>query len=162
MSQERQALKEARIHQKELEMVNRQVPEGDLPFTSALDLVTRANLYPAFTSIEDVDLVELANSYRSARRPRIRGEEPKTAAKGVLPAHQVFRLLNISRNAGYKAIRDGSFPIAAIRIGRKIRFARAAVRELLGIDDDGFESLLGTPVAHQERARRKPAPPQQL
>jgi len=146
-------------------MVNRQVPEGDLPFTSALDLVTRANLYPAFTSIEDVDLVELANSspYVVCRH-RIRGEEPNTAAKGVLPAHQVFQLLNISRNAGYKAIRDGSFPIAAIRIGSKILFARAAVRELLGIDDDGVESLLGTPVAHQERASRRPAPtpPQQL
>lgn len=139
-------------------MVNQRIPERGL-------LVDLASLYPAFTSIEEVDLVELANSYRSAiRPPRIRGEEPNTAAQGVLPAHQVFRLLNISRNAGYKAIRDGSFPIAAIRIGRKILFARAAVRELLGIDDDGFERLLGTPVAHQERASRRPAParPQQL
>ena len=47
-------------------MVNQQIPKRDVPVASALDLVTRANSHPAFTSVVDVDLEPLANSYRTA------------------------------------------------------------------------------------------------
>ena len=51
----------------------------------------------------------------------------------VMSAKAVFRLFDYSENAGYAAIREGTFPIPCIRVGpRKIVFATAAVERLLG------------------------------
>ena len=66
-----------------------------------------------------------------------------TATKAVLGLEQVLGLIGGSTTWAYRAIKDGTFPINHISIGRKIVFARSAVRELLGVVDDELGRLLG-------------------
>jgi predicted DNA-binding transcriptional regulator AlpA len=49
----------------------------------------------------------------------------------VISAEEAFRLLDIDRTTGYKAIRDGTFPVPVFRIGRAIRVPTAALLRLL-------------------------------
>lgn len=53
----------------------------------------------------------------------------------VLTAEEAFAQLGIERSTGYRAIRDGTFPVPVIRIGKTIRVPAAALRRLLLIED---------------------------
>jgi hypothetical protein len=56
-------------------------------------------------------------------------------------ADVAFRVLGVGRTAGYKAINDGTFPVAIVRIGRIIRVPLIPLRRALGISiDDGSEN----------------------
>jgi excisionase family DNA binding protein len=67
---------------------------------------------------------------RSARVPMI----PDPRSRPVMTAEEVFAELGIDRSTGYKAIRDGTFPIAIVRVGRLIRIPTVAVRRLLEME----------------------------
>ena len=69
---------------------------------------------------------------RSQARP---GVIPDAERQPVMTADEVFAELGIDRATGYKAIRDGTFPLHIVRIGRLIRIPTAAVRRLLEIDE---------------------------
>ena len=58
------------------------------------------------------------NVLNSQERPTISPEE-------------AFRVLGINRTTGYKAIQDGTFPVAVLRVGRLIRIPTAALARLL-------------------------------
>jgi predicted DNA-binding transcriptional regulator AlpA len=50
----------------------------------------------------------------------------------VWSARETFRHFGYSENAGYRAVREGSFPVRAIHVGpRKIVFSEAAIRRVL-------------------------------
>jgi predicted DNA-binding transcriptional regulator AlpA len=53
----------------------------------------------------------------------------------VLSAEDAFLVLGIDRSTGYKAIREGTFPVSVLRIGRLIRVPTVGLRRLLGLDD---------------------------
>ena len=55
----------------------------------------------------------------------------------VISAEEAFRLLRIDRSTGYKAIREGTFPLPILRIGRVIRIPSAALARLLNPDAGG-------------------------
>jgi predicted DNA-binding transcriptional regulator AlpA len=61
---------------------------------------------------------------------------PEVAQRPVMSAEEVFAELGIDRSTGYKAIRDGTFPLPILRIGRIIRVPTVAVRRLLQLDGD--------------------------
>ena len=52
-----------------------------------------------------------------------------------MSADEAFAHLGIDRTTGYRAIRDGRFPLPVIRVGRVIRVPTNELRKLLGIDD---------------------------
>jgi predicted DNA-binding transcriptional regulator AlpA len=54
----------------------------------------------------------------------------------VLTAEEAFAELGIDRSTGYKSIRDGTFPVPIIRVGRIIRVPTAALRRLLLVDPE--------------------------
>jgi hypothetical protein len=66
---------------------------------------------------------------------------PSVRERPVLSAEEAFELLEIDRGTGYKAIRDGTFPIAVLRVGRLIRVPTAALIRLLQLEgtDDAAE-----------------------
>lgn len=61
---------------------------------------------------------------------------PDPAIRPTITAEEAFAELGIDRSTGYKSIRDGTFPVPIIRIGRNIRIPTAALRRLLLIDPD--------------------------
>jgi predicted DNA-binding transcriptional regulator AlpA len=54
----------------------------------------------------------------------------------VVSAEEAFAMLRIDRSTGYKAIRDGTFPLPVVRIGRVIRIPTAALVKLLNPERD--------------------------
>ena len=56
---------------------------------------------------------------------------PDPEDRPVLSAEEAFKELGIDRTTGYRAIRDGSFPVEVIHIGRTIRVPTVALRRLL-------------------------------
>jgi predicted DNA-binding transcriptional regulator AlpA len=60
----------------------------------------------------------------------------------VISAEDAFRLLGIDRSTGYRAIREGIFPVPVLRVGRLIRVPTLALRRLLQLerqtDGDGI------------------------
>lgn len=71
--------------------------------------------------------------------PRVaRGWKPSTLdilERPVISAEQAFGILGIDRGTGYKAIRDGTFPVPVLHIGRLIRVPTVALLRLLMLDD---------------------------
>jgi predicted DNA-binding transcriptional regulator AlpA len=61
---------------------------------------------------------------------------PDPAVRPVLTAEEAFAELGVDRSTGYKAIRDGTFPVPIIRVGRIIRVPTAALRRLLLVDPE--------------------------
>jgi excisionase family DNA binding protein len=61
---------------------------------------------------------------------------PDPTDRPVVTAEEAFAELGIDRSTGYKAIRDGTFPLPVIRVGRSIRIPTAALRRLLLVDGD--------------------------
>jgi predicted DNA-binding transcriptional regulator AlpA len=64
---------------------------------------------------------------------------PDPRERPVVSAEEAFALLGIDRGTGYKAIRDGVFPVPVLRIGRMIRVPTVALRRLLQLDADDVE-----------------------
>ena len=60
----------------------------------------------------------------------------------TIAARATFRLVGVSDPKGYASARDGTFPLPPIWLGRKLVFARALVRALLGLTDDELDVLL--------------------
>jgi predicted DNA-binding transcriptional regulator AlpA len=57
----------------------------------------------------------------------------------VITADEAFLLLHIDRSTGYKAIKDGTFPVPVLRVGRLIRIPSLALIRLLeppGTDEE--------------------------
>lgn len=65
---------------------------------------------------------------------------PEPAEKPVLTAEEAFAVLGIDRSTGYKAIREGTFPVPVLRIGRLIRVPTAPLAALLQLDSSGRAS----------------------
>jgi len=57
------------------------------------------------------------------------------SARATLTAPELAELLGVSCWAVYEAVRSGEPPVPAIRVGRRIVFARSAVEELLGLSE---------------------------
>jgi len=53
--------------------------------------------------------------------------------RATLTAPELAELLGVSCWAIYEAVRSGEPPVPAIRVGRRLVFARSAVDALLGI-----------------------------
>jgi predicted DNA-binding transcriptional regulator AlpA len=62
---------------------------------------------------------------------------PDPTQRPVVSAEEAFKELGVDRTTGYRAIRDGSFPVEVIRIGRAIRVPTSALRQLLQLDETG-------------------------
>jgi hypothetical protein len=60
---------------------------------------------------------------------------PDPDDRPVVSAEEAFRELGIDRTTGYRAIREGSFPVEVIRIGRTIRVPTISLRRLLSGGD---------------------------
>lgn len=71
---------------------------------------------------------------------------PEPEDRPVLSAEEAFRELGIDRTTGYRAIRDGSFPIDVIRVGRAIRVPTVALRRILQLDVN-LVTVPGPPTA---------------
>lgn len=60
---------------------------------------------------------------------------PDPTDRPVLSAEEAFKELGIDRATGYRSIREGTFPLEIIRVGRVIRVPTNALRRLLQLDD---------------------------
>ena len=60
-----------------------------------------------------------------------------TSKRGAqcVSAEEAFRLLGIDRTTGYRAIKDGTFPLPIIRVGRLLKVPSAALHRLLDPED---------------------------
>jgi predicted DNA-binding transcriptional regulator AlpA len=56
---------------------------------------------------------------------------PDPSVRPCLTADEAFAELDIDRTTGYRAIKEGTFPVPVIRVGRLIRVPTAALRRLL-------------------------------
>ncbi len=56
---------------------------------------------------------------------------PDPAHRSCVSADEAFVELGIDRTTGYRAIREGTFPIPVIRVGRLIRVPTLALQRLL-------------------------------
>jgi excisionase family DNA binding protein len=65
---------------------------------------------------------------------------PHPSVRSWLSAEEAFAELGIDRTTGYRAIREGTFPVPVIRVGRLIRVPTAALRRLLDPDDARAEN----------------------
>lgn len=59
---------------------------------------------------------------------------PTPDDRAVMTAEEAFEHLGIDRSTGYKAIREGTFPIPVIRVGRLIRVPTAPLRRALHLE----------------------------
>jgi len=55
------------------------------------------------------------------------------SARATITAPELAEMLGVSTWAVYEAVRAGEPPVPAIRVGRRLVFARTAVEALLGI-----------------------------
>jgi hypothetical protein len=46
------------------------------------------------------------------------------------------RFFGLGRDATYRAVKDGTFPVPVLKIGGRLRVTRSAVLAALGIEDD--------------------------
>ena len=84
---------------------------------------------------------------------------PDPTTRACLTADEAFAELGIDRTTGYRAIKEGTFPVPVIRVGRLIRVPTAALRQLLdpaarAIREPTTPILTTPPPTRQARARR--------
>lgn len=93
---------------------------------------------------DEVSLALVLPDIRSSGKARAQRHAGLNALqRPVLSADEAFRLLEIDRTTGYKAIREGTFPVPIVRVGRLIRVPTMAMLRLLNpseTDADGAES----------------------
>lgn len=58
-----------------------------------------------------------------------------------VPAEEAFRVLGIDRTTGYRAIKDNTFPLPVVRIGRLLKVPTRALRQLLLLDEPYHEEI---------------------
>jgi predicted DNA-binding transcriptional regulator AlpA len=58
---------------------------------------------------------------------------PDPAQRPTISAQEAFRLLGCGRTNGYEMIRQGTFPVQVLRLGRVIRVPTARLLDLLGL-----------------------------
>ena len=84
---------------------------------------------------------------------------PDPTTQPCLSAEEAFAILGIERKTGYRAIKDGSFPVPVIRVGRLIRIPTAALLRLVtGYDEataEPSDSENGYPANTAPRARKR-------
>lgn len=70
---------------------------------------------------------------------------PDPSTRACVTADEAFAELGIDRTTGYRAIKEGTFPVPVIRVGRLIRVPTAALRRLLdpGAQDSRVDDLYG-------------------
>lgn len=73
--------------------------------------------------------------------PSRRAGLPDPTDRPVVSAVEAFAVLGIDRRTGYRAIRDGTFPVAVVRIGRVIRIPTRALRRLVEADQSPAEPI---------------------
>lgn len=56
-------------------------------------------------------------------------------ASQCVPAEEAFRVLGIDRTTGYRAIKDNTFPLPVVRVGRLLKVPTRALRQLLLLDE---------------------------
>jgi len=56
------------------------------------------------------------------------------SSRSCVTAEEAFDELGIDRNTGYRAIKEGTFPVPVIRVGRLIRVPTAALLRVLAAD----------------------------
>jgi predicted DNA-binding transcriptional regulator AlpA len=79
---------------------------------------------------------------------------PTSVERPTISAAEAFAHLGIDRTTGYRAIRQGRFPVEVIRIGRVIRVPTNALRRVLELDADwpcDGPTVSGT-LAHRGRS----------
>jgi excisionase family DNA binding protein len=59
---------------------------------------------------------------------------PSPTERPVISAEEAFEHLGVDRTTGYRAIKDGKFPLPVIRVGRLIRVPTAPLMRLLNGD----------------------------
>lgn len=84
------------------------------------------------------------------------------SARACVTADEAFAALGVDRTTGYRAIREGTFPLPVVRVGRIIRVPAAALRRLLDpgilrepdeyVDDPAAENPTRRPEARPELA----------
>ncbi|MFP5326525.1 MAG: helix-turn-helix domain-containing protein [Acidimicrobiia bacterium] len=79
---------------------------------------------------------------------------PDPTTQPCLSAEEAFAILGIERKTGYRAIKDGSFPVPVIRVGRLIRIPTAALSRLLAGEGESTPQ----PSRHAERYPADTAP----
>lgn len=67
----------------------------------------------------------------------------RTGRLPVFSADEAFALLGIDRTTGYRAIKDGTFPVTTIKVGRLIRVPVAPLRALLHVEPDDVADEVG-------------------
>jgi predicted DNA-binding transcriptional regulator AlpA len=60
---------------------------------------------------------------------------PDPKDRPVVSAEEAFAELGVEKHTGYKAIREGTFPVPVIHVGRLIRVPTAALRKALLLDE---------------------------
>ena len=84
---------------------------------------------------------------------------PDPTTQPCLSAEEAFAILGIERKTGYRAIKDGSFPVPVIRIGRLIRIPTAALLRLLTVDGESVTEPSGEaeryPAGTAPRSRQR-------
>ena len=60
---------------------------------------------------------------------------PDPCARACLTAEEAFAELGVDRTTGYRAIREGTFPVPVIRVGRLIHVPTAALIGVLALAD---------------------------
>lgn len=68
---------------------------------------------------------------------------PDPTTQPCLSAEEAFAILGVERKTGYRAIKEGSFPVPVIRVGRLIRIPTAALSRLLAGDDESTPQPTG-------------------
>ena len=56
---------------------------------------------------------------------------PRKRGAQCVSAEEAFRLLGIDRTTGYRAIKDHTFPLPVIRVGRLLKVPSIALQHLL-------------------------------
>jgi hypothetical protein len=69
---------------------------------------------------------------------------PDPSIRPTMTAEEAFAELGIDRSTGYKSIREGTFPLPVLRVGRIIRIPTVALRRLLQLDPPAATEATGT------------------
>ena len=83
------------------------------------------------------------------------GSDAVTSRRSCVTAEEAFACLGIDRTTGYRSIKEGTFPLPVIRVGRLIRVPIAAIRRLLELgpgnrrEPDGYHP---SPTAEAEQS----------
>lgn len=80
---------------------------------------------------------------------------PDADSKPCMSADEAFSLLGIDRKTGYRAIKEGTFPLPVIRVGRLIRVPTAALLRLLAADSGSPEYSDTTDPDQREPVKRQ-------